>query len=145
MVHEILQEDDLISKIILEAYKATKIIASVESDNRIEESRPRQQAQATRPPQSTNSVNKSSEFETWKKIINHKPKEKPDFSEYNLFNENVVPIERVMSKEQPKQQEITSFEDLLNQPAIDPLAPDPVEPDSALMNMFAKKYKRGVK
>ena len=137
MVKEILQEDDLISKIILEAYKATKVISSVENSNPqpIEEKR-------TIVPKQTNKTNTVSEFDKWKKIIGHRPAN-VDASDLNLFNQNIVPIESVMSSKQvSEKKEFSSLNDLMNEPMIDASAPEKVEADTAIMNMFAKKFKK---
>ncbi len=131
-VKEVVQEDDFISKIIIESYKAIKAIDQI---NESVKQKPAQTQKLQKQEQ-----NKPTEKELWQKIINAKrPTEVNE--DMSFLAKDFANISNPQKTQEQKP--INSLSDLLQQPSV--IEEDQsfeVKEDKEFMDFFAKKYKR---
>lgn len=131
-IKESIQEDELISKIIIESFRASKTL----SENTIEKE------QAVSPPErriQSPKQNKTNDIrDVWKKVIEAKKPSKSDIGDYDFEN---IDIETHRPQTNFRQEEKPlTFSDLINEEVHEEKLE--IKEDKEFINFFAKKFKK---
>jgi hypothetical protein len=132
-VREILQEDDLISNIIIQSFKASETIreSSIRSNNKIDIIQT--ESQKKNVPEKPKNTNMK---DVWKKVLEVK---KPSREQLDEHGYGLDTIDVKQSNHTHQKQELT-FMDLLKEDKHEEKVE--IQEDKEFMNFFAKKFKK---
>ena len=129
-VREILQEDDLISNIIIQSFKASEALRESSVSRNITE---KSKNSLPEKPKNTNMK------DVWKKVLEAKKPSKEQLDEYGEIGSIDVKDSKINSNENVSKQDFT-FMDLIKEEKHEEKVE--IQEDKDFMNFFAKKFKK---
>lgn len=129
-VREILQEDDLISNIIIQSFKASEVLRESSATRRAPEPSKNSLPQK---PKNTNMK------DVWKKVLEAKKPSREQLDEYGQIDSIDIKDSKINSNENIVKQDFT-FMDLIKEEVHEDKVE--IQEDKEFINFFAKKFKK---